>query len=153
MVIMRKASPICPLRQIGSRCRKFLADSRAAAAIEAAFVLPIVIAILLGIATFGQWFMIAHTMQQAADEAARAAVAGLNDDDRRAMVTESVNESLAIASGVDAHLVSTATRRSGDYYTVTVTYQTAQNRSLTVGIIPVPIDPIARQSTVKLVTI
>ncbi|MFM5918087.1 MAG: TadE/TadG family type IV pilus assembly protein [Novosphingobium sp.] len=131
--------------------RRLINDADGAAAIEAAFVLPIVIAMLLGIATFGQWFMIAHTIQQAADEAARAAVAGLNDDDRRVMVNQSVTQSLAIASGVDARLVSTATNRSGDYYTVTVTYQTSQNRALAIGIIPIPLAPIARQSTVKLV--
>lgn len=130
---------------------RLLADSRGAAIIEAAFVLPMVIAILLGIATFGQWFLIAHTVQQAADEAARAAVAGLNEDDRKAMVSQSVKQSLAVASGVDASLVSTTTRRDGDYYTVTVTYQTAQNKALTMGIVPVPLDPISRQSTIKII--
>ena len=130
--------------------RNIVADCRGAAIIEAAFVLPMVIALLLGVATFGQWFMIAHTMQQAADEAARAAVAGLNDDDRKTMVSQSVAHSLAVASGVDPKLVSNASKRSGDYYTVTVTYQTRQNKALTIGIVPLPLDPISRQSTVKL---
>jgi Flp pilus assembly protein TadG len=131
--------------------RSLATDCQGAAIIEAAFVLPIVIALLFGVATFGQWFMIAHTMQQAADEASRAAVAGLNDDDRRAMVTQSVTQSLAVAGGVDPALVSSASKRSGEYYTVTVTYQTSQNKSLTMGIVPLPLDPIARHSTVKLV--
>lgn len=130
---------------------RLLADSRGAAIIEAAFVLPMVIAILLGIATFGQWFLIAHTVQQAADEAARAAVAGLNEDDRKAMVSQSVKQSLAVASGVDPRLVSTTTLRDGDYYTVTVTYQTAKNKALTMGIVPVPLDPISRKSTIKII--
>lgn len=133
------------------RSRALAADCSGAAIIEAAFVLPMVVALLLGVATFGQWFMIAHTMQQAADEGARAAVGGLNDEDRLAMVATSVKQSLAVASGVDPKLVSTAAKRSGDYYTVTVTYQTRQNKALTIGIIPVPLDPIARQSTIKLV--
>ena len=126
-------------------------NQRGAAIIEAAFVLPMVITLLIGVVSFGQWFMIAHTMQQAADEAARAAVAGLNDTDRKAMVSQSVTASLNVASGVEKRLVSTTSQRSGDYYTVVVTYQTAQNKSLTMGIVPLPLEPIRRQATVKLV--
>ena len=126
-------------------------DQRGAAIIEAAFVLPMMITLMIGVVSFGQWFMIAHTMQQAADEAARAAVAGLNDADRKTMVNQSITASLAVASGVDKRLVSTTGQRSGDYYTVVVTYQTAQNKSLTMGIVPLPLDPIRRQATVKLV--
>lgn len=141
------------VRWTANPLRNLARDQHGAAIIEAAFVLPMVIALLLGVATFGQWFMIAHTMQQAADEAARAAVAGLNDDDRKAMVAQSVTQSLTVASGVDPKLVSTASKRSGDYYTVTITYQTRQNKSLTIGIVPLPLDPIARHATVKLVNL
>ena len=156
----RKPSLITPSRgpkawwttdQLRNLPRELARDQRGAAIIEAAFVLPMMITLMIGVVSFGQWFMIAHTMQQAADEAARAAVAGLNDADRKTMVSQSVTASLAVASGVDKSLVSTTGQRSGEYYTVVVTYQTAQNKSLTMGIVPLPLDPIRRQATVKLV--
>ncbi|WP_243267981.1 TadE/TadG family type IV pilus assembly protein [Sulfitobacter sp. DSM 110093] len=49
---------------------------------EFALILPLLLAILLGIACFGQYFSIAHSLQQLAAETARYSVRGLGREER-----------------------------------------------------------------------
>ena len=46
---------------------------RGSVLVEAAFALPLMIILLLGILLYGGWLMTAHSLQQAANDAARAA--------------------------------------------------------------------------------
>lgn len=132
--------------------RLFLSDQRGAALVEAAFVFPILIMLMMGIASYGQYFMIAHTVQQAANEAARAAITGIDEADRKNLIKASIDSSIAATPSIDRKLVTSTVSRSDDYYTVTVSYDTAQNKSLqSTSILPMPTGAVRRQSTVKLV--
>lgn len=144
--------PACPTPRLSCAVRYLLADKSGAALVEAAFVLPILIMLLMGIVSYAQYFMIAHTVQQAANEAARAAVTGIDEADRKLMIKSSVDASIAGSGSVDRAFVTTSTVRNGDYYTVAVSYDISRNPSLqSTSIIPLPAGQIRRQSTVKLV--
>src|SRR3546814_20804742 len=57
---------------------------RAAAMVEMALVLPLFIALAMGILVYGRYFMLAHSVPQAANDGARAAIPGL---ERRSVVS------------------------------------------------------------------
>lgn len=128
------------------------ACERGAMVIETALILPIVIMMIFGIISYGSWFMVAHGVQQAANDGARAAVAGLNDTDRRTIATDAVNSAIVSAPSVDRQYITTEVARSGPYYTVTVVYSPANPAWVTNGLLPISTGPIRRQSTVKLNT-
>jgi Flp pilus assembly protein TadG len=49
-------------------------DTRGTAIIEMALLLPLFLMLLLGILIYGQYFLLAHSVQQAANDGARAAI-------------------------------------------------------------------------------
>ena len=78
-----------------SSIRSLLRDPSGSAMVEAAFAVPLMVILLLGILAYGSWFMTAHSLQQAANDAARASVAGLDSAERRMLVEQSVAASRA----------------------------------------------------------
>jgi len=136
--------PVPPLRRLW-------ADTRGAVVVETALILPIAIMLLLGILSFGTWFMAAHGVQLAANEGARASLGGLDDADRSELAREGVTLALTTAAAINPAEVQTATARSGQYYTVTVTYAPAQPLWLSFGSGPAPSNRIERKATVRLV--
>lgn len=128
-----------------------LADVRGGALIETALSLPILVMFLIGILTYGTWFMAAHVVQQAANEGARAALAGIDDVERRTLASQTVTRSLGNGGTlVNPALVATTTQTSDDYFTVTVTYNSAQSAMFASSLVPLPPGPIRRVSVVKL---
>jgi len=125
-------------------------DARGGVLIEAALSLPILVIFLIGILTYGAWFMAAHVVQQAANEGARAALAGIDDIERRSLAEATVMHSLGGASLVDPALVVTSTQTADGYFSVTVTYNTVQSAMFASSIIPLPRGPIRRVAVVKL---
>lgn len=63
------------------------------AAVEFAIVGPLFIALLAAMAVYGGWFWIAQSVQTTASEAARAAVAGLDDAERKRLALAAAAES------------------------------------------------------------
>ncbi len=138
-----------PLRS--HRCRlDFVRDQRGSVLVEAAFALPLIISLLFGILIYGCWFMTAHSIQQAANDAARTAMAGLNDTERRALVNSSVAASLANAATVRIANVAITTAQANSYYTVTLTYDLAGVPIFAASPFPLPGTLIQRDSVVRL---
>jgi len=125
-------------------------NERGAVLIEAAFILPIVIILLFGVVSYGIWFMAAHSVQQAANEGARAVLAGIDEDDRQAIVEDVVNDGVLSAGTVDADKVTVATSLEGNVYTVAVSYDFSVSAILSANLIPMPASPITRQARVRL---
>lgn len=142
--------PIFPFSSRGRRPAALLSDARGAVLIEFVLILPILVLILMGILTYGAWFMAAHVVQQAANEGARAALAGIDDVERRTLVSQSVTRSLNTAKLINPALVVTSTQASDGYFTVTVTYNTAQSALFSSAMVPLPRGQIRRASVVKL---
>ncbi|MGN6595864.1 TadE/TadG family type IV pilus assembly protein [Sphingopyxis terrae] len=70
-------------------------NERAAAIVEMALVLPLFLTLLIGILIYGQYFLLAHNVQQAANDGARAAIVGVDAADRRAVAIRAVDRSMA----------------------------------------------------------
>jgi len=71
--------------------------------------LPILIMLLFGIVTYGAWFMAAHSLQQAANDAVRAALAGIDAEEREGLVNRNIANSVIAAGTLDADLVTVTT--------------------------------------------
>lgn len=74
-----------------------------AAAVEFALVAPLFIMLLLTTFAYGIYLSAAHSIQQITAEAARAAVAGITNEEREEIATEFVNKAT-----IDSSLISRA---------------------------------------------
>ncbi|MEJ8631645.1 TadE/TadG family type IV pilus assembly protein [Sphingomonas sp. I4] len=67
---------------------------RGVAAVEMALVLPFLLALLMGIVSYGDYFLTAHLVQQAAHDAARASLAGMNATERKSIAVDTAKRML-----------------------------------------------------------
>lgn len=101
--------------------RAFLGCRRGGAAVEFAILAPALLALVAGGIFYSRWFTVASQTQNLASDGARAAVAGLDDDERRQIV-----DGLMTGAVVTVPLEKGSTRtwqvsRDGDLYSVSVT--------------------------------
>lgn len=87
----RKPPACSGIRQI---CRRLSSDERATVAIEFAILAPLMFAVLFGLVAFGTQYSKRIALTYAASEGGRAAVAGLDSDNRQALATAAINQSL-----------------------------------------------------------
>ncbi|MCJ2182609.1 pilus assembly protein [Novosphingobium sp. 1949] len=128
-----------------------LAGNRSGAVlVEAALALPVLISLLLGVVTYGAWFMSAHSLQQVANEAARASVAGLDATERRQIVDATIAKSVLSAGTIEPDLLNVETGIDGAYYRVTLSYDVAHSTMFANSLVPLPGDTITREATVQL---
>ncbi|KMS57789.1 TadE/TadG family type IV pilus assembly protein [Sphingobium cupriresistens] len=120
--------------------------------IEAAFALPLLILLLMGILAYGNWFMTAHSLQQAANDAARASVAGLNATERRTLVDQSVVAARAAFPVAGAQTIAVSTGESSGYYTVTLRYTLASAPLFAAMPLPMPGNVLERTAVVRIAT-
>lgn len=125
------------------------ADREGTALVEAAIALPILISLLFGILTYGCWFMAAHSLQQAANDAARAAIAGIDAQERRDLVDQSIAHTPGGAM-LEQDLLTVTTTQDGRYYTVSLTYEATRARLFSHSLIPLPTGVIHRAAVVQL---
>jgi Flp pilus assembly protein TadG len=137
------SSPAAPFR-------KFAACRDGAAAVEFAFVGPIFILMLCGIMAYGGYFWSAHAVQQVANDAARAAVAGLAGPERENLARAAVEAEIADYAYLDAPNASVAVTDLADRMTVTVTYDATDSFFFALRhIVPMPSPRISRRASVR----
>ncbi|WP_260923823.1 TadE family protein [Novosphingobium sp. 9] len=118
--------------------------------VEAALVMPVLIVLLLGIVTYGSWFMAAHSLQEVANDAARASMAGLTATERQTLVNTTVANSVLYQGTLNPSLVTIATAQDNAYYRVTLTYNAAKSSMYQNALIPLPSGNIVRNAVVQL---
>lgn len=118
--------------------------------VEAVVALPFLITAMVGMVSYGIWLMAAHSVQEAADNAANAALAGLDSSERDSLVMRSLAQDVLIAGTVDPELLAVTTELNGDYYTVKIRYDVARSGVFAGGAIPLPDDVIERSAVVRL---
>lgn len=129
----------------------FVGDEKGSMVVEAAFALPILITVMLGIVSYGSWFVAAHNVQSAANDAARSALAGLNQAERTRLVTASIEASVIGSDHLDPTKLVVQTNLDGAYYTVTVTYDGSGTLMGATSLLPLPSSTIERTAVVRLV--
>jgi Flp pilus assembly protein TadG len=125
-------------------------DVRGAVIVEVALSLPILLMFLIGIIAYGAWLSVANMVQQAANEAARAAIAGITTNERQLLAAESVTKSFSRSTMLDPALVSVSTTQTGAFYVVSVSYDAAHSPLFSASPVPLPKGAIKRESVVKL---
>ena len=129
------------------RCR------RATAAVEFAIIVPVFLAMLFGIVSFGSYLALVHDVQQLAAEAARASIAGLNDGERAALARANIAVNAAtypILEPARLPLVSAVTDPATDVFAVTLSYD-ASNMALLdlTRLVPMLPAKIVRAASIK----
>lgn len=132
------------------RRRSLLGSRRGATLVEFAFVLPVFIMVVLGIVTYGAWYLKAHQVQQAANDAARAALAGLNPSERAAIAGTSITRSLERSDSLDPARATVALDDDGAVLVVRLSYDATQDPLFKTALIPPPATTIARTATIRL---
>jgi len=128
-------------------------DRRATAAVEFAFVAPVLLMLLLGIAAYGHAFGVYHGIQQIAAEAARASVAGLDDSERerlaRAFVARHVG-AYAFLDPAKLTVRTTATGGAAPSFEVAVAYDFSDSAFNRLGsLISLPLPVVERRAVVQ----
>lgn len=125
-------------------------DQRGGILVEAAFAIPLLVSLLCGILVYASWFMTAHSLQQAANEAARASVAGLNATERRTLVDASVTSSSANSLFNGATPITVATTENAGYYEVRLRYDLTRIPVFSATPIPLPEPVLERSAIVRI---
>lgn len=125
-------------------------SERAAAMVEMALVLPLFLALLMGILVYGQYFLLAHSVQQAANDGARAAIVGLDAADRRAIAIRAVDRSMAHVGGYSASGRTIAVSETAEAVTVAVAYTVPQASLIRSSFVPSPGNVIRTRATFEL---
>lgn len=129
--------------------RRLDRDRGGAVLVEFALVLPLLAMLLLGILGYGQYFLLAHEVQQVANDAARSAIGGLNAKERATIAQASVVASAA-AGSIDQRQVTATIAETDPLLTVTVRFDARQSILLNIGLLPVPDRVIERRAVVRL---
>jgi Flp pilus assembly protein TadG len=136
----------------GRTRRKPLRGSESGAvAIEFAILGPVFLVLLMGIMVWGQYFWIAHAVQQLANDSARVALAGLDPAEREALARNSLKASVGDYASLKAADATMTVDSQADRIVVSVRYDTSDAgfRALT-GLVPSPPPIVLRQASVRL---
>ncbi len=121
-----------------------------AVAVEFAFIGPLYLVMLLGIASYGGYFWIAHSVQQLANDGARAAIAGLSQTERAQLAQSTIASETPSYVVLNPALVTTVESEQTQSLTVTISYDASSSGFWLSQIVPMPSTTISRQATVKL---
>lgn len=130
-----------------------LRDQRGSVLIEAAFAILLLVMMLLGILGYGTMFMLAHNLQQAANDAARTAVAGLDATERRALVDQSVTAARTSFPAPRADSIGIVVQENAGYYRVTLSYDLANAPMFAAIPIPMARSTLQRSAVVRIGTL
>ncbi|MFT4254620.1 MAG: TadE/TadG family type IV pilus assembly protein [Caulobacter sp.] len=130
---------------------KFAADQQGTALVEFALVCPVLIAMVIGMLGWGSYFWMAHSVQQVANDAARAAVAGLTAAERSQLAKAAAAEDVVDYAGLDATRLTTTVSDRSDRAVISVSYDASNTVVFAFSkIAPMPSSTITRQAAVRL---
>lgn len=120
------------------------------AILEFAFALPVLLTILLGILSYGQWFYFAQAMQQVANDAARAALPGLSSSERAGLAQTAANQDLSGFAGLSMGATRFSIQDDGTQVRVTMSYDAGGSILLRNSLVPLPSTTINRTAIIQL---
>lgn len=127
------------------RCR------RGAAAVEFALIGPLLVVLLMGIVAYGGYFWVGHTVQQLANDSARAAIAGLDDAEREMLVRDCIETQLPRHGAFDPERTDIDIARTGNFLTVEVSYDATGSIFWAFErLLPMPSPVVERSATIRL---
>lgn len=127
--------------------RSFLRDRRGSSIVEFAIVLPVLVMLLFGLLAYGQYFLLAHSTQQLANDAARATLAGMSATERLTLAQASVTREKAALPEAARASITTAVDEAVDTVTVRVRMDASNVTLFRAQIIPM-LDPVIERRAV-----
>lgn len=134
------------------RRRLGVRNDSGAAAVEFALVGPLFVLLLAGVVVYGGWLWLAQSVQSIASEAARAAVAGLDHEERESLARTEVELGLGQASrALDADHMSTRIVGDDQRIEVVLVYDASDHLILQLmNLVPGPSRRIERRAVVRV---
>lgn len=129
--------------------RNLAIDRRGNSLIEFAILLPVFAYMLYGMLGYGQYFLLAHSVQQLANDAARSTVAGMTASERLSLATATVSAELPALNELNAAHVTTGVTETSDTVTVSVRYDASNVALFKTRIVPMPDALIERRAVVR----
>lgn len=121
------------------------------AAVEFAIIAPILLCLLMGIVAYGGYFWIAHSVQQLANDSARAAIAGLTDEERVELAQAWVAREIDDLGPLSREQTLVRVTRAGAALTVAVEYDAADSVFWALsGLTPMPSSTVTRTASIRL---
>ncbi|MDZ4363780.1 TadE/TadG family type IV pilus assembly protein [Brevundimonas sp.] len=118
---------------------------------EFALVGPLLVLLLMGLVVYGGWFWLAQSVQHLASEGARAAVAGMDDDERGDLARAAVSGVVVSGSGFQPADLTVSVGGEDGTVRVDVTYDAADHPLMALsGIVPSPPRRITRSAIVRI---
>lgn len=131
--------------------RRFWRARHGGAAVEFAIIGPVLLVLLSGIFTYGGYFLTAHTVQQLANDAARAAIAGLDDDERLTLARDAMAAGIADQPYLRGELAELSLTRAGSALSLRVTYDASEDMYWAFSaLLPTPSPSISRIATIRM---
>ncbi|MDX2234737.1 MAG: TadE/TadG family type IV pilus assembly protein [Hyphomonadaceae bacterium] len=126
-------------------------DRQGAAALEFALVGPPLALLAFGILQYGVYFGVAHSVQQLTNDAARVAVAGLNEAERTQLVREHVDAHWRDYGLVREDSVAVSVSDAGGAITVQSRYDASYLPIFAMkGLVPMPPSTIEDRASVRV---
>lgn len=120
------------------------------AAIEAAIVIPLLLAFMAGIFNYGWYFFLIHNVQQLTQDAARASIAGLDAAERGQIIDDVIANETTPNGVMQTGLFTRTFRETGQYLHLTVSYDSGRNLFPGMGVIPMPARHITRTVVIRI---
>lgn len=131
--------------------KTFLKSQDGVAAVEFALVAPFLLVMLIGVICYGGYFWLSHSVQQAANDAARAAVAGLDATERAGLARASVADGVPSYVILEPGRVSTEVREDAERMVVTIRYDAAGSAFWLFGdLVPMPSRTVRATAVVRM---
>lgn len=125
-------------------------SERGSAAVEFALIGPLFILLLIGAVVYGGWMWMAQGVQSLAAEGARAAIAGIDVDERISLAQSSVADSVDGSTILQPENVQVAVASDAGTIRVTVTYDATDHPLMALSnLVPSPPRVIRREAVVR----
>jgi Flp pilus assembly protein TadG len=133
--------------------RRYKTNTSGAAAVEFALIAPLFVLTLLSLVAYGIYFSAAHSVQQLAADAARTAIAGLNETERETLVADFVSRSTMNHALIDKSRLSLqvqADPSNPNQFTVQLSYDASNLPIFNLFTYAMPEKQIRRFATVRV---
>jgi Flp pilus assembly protein TadG len=128
-----------------------LGSDSGAAAVEFAIVGPIFLILLVGVMAWGNYFWLSHSLQQVANDAARAALAGVDAAERKSLAAAVLAEEIGDYASLTPKAASVQVQDVANRVTVTISYDASSSPFWAFStLVPMPSSLIKRQASVRL---
>lgn len=123
---------------------------RGAVIVEMAIALPVLLTLIMGIVSYGEWFLTAHSIQQTANDAARSAISGLSAAERSATAIATAQTDMRRAGVLNPSRATFTVNDDNTTVVVAVRYDASNDPLLHLSFVPMPATTIQRTAVIRL---